>query len=202
MDFGIMRYCNSFWLSDDTWSAERVRHYVYGAGIPFPPEALGVWVVSGNEEKITQEKVSYLCRSRMPGGLGFCAPLQNMSSGILGKTGKEIELYKRIRPFLKGETYRLFPQSKNLNVWDGFQYRLPDRDESVVLVYRMKGSAETRVNLGGLDPGRGYILSEEDGEGSIVTTGGRLMKEGFICALKKTKSCSVVWMKPVKQKNR
>jgi alpha-galactosidase len=71
---------------------------------------------------------------------------------------------RRVRPFMIGDYYPLFPHLEKEDVWFGHQFHRPDLAAGMVLVFRREkcvGDTET-VSLHGLDPQARYDVTFED----------------------------------------
>jgi alpha-galactosidase len=82
-------------------------------------------------------------------------------------------LSRRVRPFMIGDFYPLFPHLEKEDVWFGYQFHRPDLSAGMALVFRREKCAEKTevVALQGIDPGARYEVTFEDG-GTTKTVGG------------------------------
>ena len=78
---------------------------------------------------------------------------------------RQVELYKRIRPLLRGDFYPLTPCSLTAP-WLGYQFHRPDTDSGFALLFRrdVDGLDDFALKLHGLAPGRRYRLHLESAQ--------------------------------------
>lgn len=60
---------------------------------------------------------------------------------------RTLALYRKIRPYLLGDFYPLFPHSADETLWYGHQFHRPDLDEGLVQVFRRQDSPYTHADL-------------------------------------------------------
>ena len=80
--------------------------------------------------------------------------------------------YKRVRPFLSGDFFPVFGFPSEPAAWNGGHYRLPDRDEGLLLAFRRPESVcpEAELFLEGLCPEGRYETEDADtGERKILS---------------------------------
>ena len=77
---------------------------------------------------------------------------------------RTVAIYRKLRPYMVGDFYPLFPHSESEEVWFGYQFHRPDRKSGVAVVFRREKSKEAKmaVPLRGIDPKRSYEVSFED----------------------------------------
>jgi alpha-galactosidase len=73
-------------------------------------------------------------------------------------------LYRRVRPFMIGDFYPLFPHLESEEVWFGYQFHRPDLDAGVTLIFRREKCVEraATAELSGIDPKARYEVSFAD----------------------------------------
>ncbi len=113
---------------------------------------------------------SYTFRSAMTAGNILT---RGSEKGLPGKAGSDIDdavkrtvaLYKRVRPFMLGDFYPLFPHSDSEGIWYGYQYHRPDFNAGVAFLFRRTKSTEatSEVKLFGLQAGVRYRFTSEGG---------------------------------------
>ncbi|MEU4226609.1 alpha-galactosidase [Nonomuraea sp. NPDC026600] len=174
VDFGIMRYTDEVWPSDNTDARDRqtVQH---GFSQLYPASAMSAWVTdSPNITTGRAMPLRYRFHVAMAGVLGIGGNLPEWTSGELEAAAELIAQYKRVRPTVQhGLQYRLAgtPGQERSAV----QYVLGD--QVVVFVYNPLGNAKRgprRLRLTGLDPEALYEL-EADGSrwyGATLMAGG------------------------------
>ncbi len=82
-------------------------------------------------------------------------------------------LYSKLRPFMLGDFYPLFPHSDSENVWYGFQFHRPDLDAGFALVFRREESpyVMAALPLQSVKAGETYVVLYEDQPGSEEVSG-------------------------------
>ncbi len=84
---------------------------------------------------------------------------------------RSIALYKKIRPYLLGDFYPLFPHDAAETAWYGYQFHRPQqRDGVVVLFRRSQAVKEKTICLQGLRPGQLLDLYSENTGGTVSVT--------------------------------
>jgi len=105
---------------------------------------------------------SYLFRSGMTTGNILCLNAYGPENeeGV----GRSVALYKKVRPYMLGDFYPLFPHSADESVWYGFQFHRPDFDAGFALIFRRKDSpyVQAILNLNGIEDEKQYVVTYED----------------------------------------
>ncbi|MEV0823905.1 alpha-galactosidase [Nonomuraea rubra] len=162
VDYGILRYTDEVWPSDNTDARDRqtVQH---GFSQLYPAGTMSAWVTdSPNPTTRRAMPLRYRFHVAMAGVLGVGGNLSEWTSGELETAAELIAQYKRVRRTVQhGMQYRLAgtPGQERSAV----QYVLDD--QVVVLVYNPLGNAKRgprTLRLTGLDPDALYEL-ESDG---------------------------------------
>ncbi|MCS7186777.1 MAG: alpha-galactosidase, partial [Armatimonadota bacterium] len=173
IDFGILRYVHTYWLSDFTHRAANVRFHLTGAWFALPPRYLNTWVV---HEGTTVADF----RSRMGGAFGISPRLADWDESTRERAKKCIAEYKRLRPFILKRRFLLTPQARSLSNWTVWQFHDPETDNGAVLAFREQSPDERlTVRLKGLDTQKHYELQNADTSETVSLTGERLMRDGF-----------------------
>ena len=120
---------------------------------------------------------SYLFRSGMTTG-------NILVGGNLGSDDPEMELaarrtvaiYHKLRPFMLGDFYPLFPHLADESVWYGFQFHRPDLDAGFALLFRRENSPylQAKLPLRAVDGETTYVVTYEDGPESAEVPGAEL----------------------------
>jgi alpha-galactosidase len=73
-------------------------------------------------------------------------------------------LTRRVRPFMIGDFYPLYPHLESEDVWFGYQFHRPDLEAGMALLFRREKCAEGAVTaaLRGIDPKARYEVSLAD----------------------------------------
>ena len=77
---------------------------------------------------------------------------------------RTVAIYRKLRPYMTGDFYPLFPHSDSEEVWSGYQFHRPDLKAGVAIVFRREKSKDAKMTvlLRALDPKRRYAVSFED----------------------------------------
>lgn len=129
---------------------------------------------------------AYGFRSAMTPG-NILAPSETQCR--LDTPSKEVEtavkrttaLYRKLRPFMLGDFYPLFPHATNENVWYGYQFHRPREQDGFALVFRREKSPDARqtLQLRAVDPQIQYAVSFEDSVATRQVSGTELATLGI-----------------------
>jgi alpha-galactosidase len=191
IDFGILRFVHTYWLSDFTHRAANVRFHLTGAWFALPPRYLNTWVV---HEGTTVADF----RSRMGGAFGISLKLAEWDEETKARAKKCIAEYKRLRPFVLKRRFLLTPQAKSLQDWTVWQFHDPDNDNGAILAFREQSLNEKlTVRLKGLKPETRYELENADTGEIVVKSGEQLMREGLTIVISETSGSALLWVSRV-----
>ncbi len=87
-------------------------------------------------------------------------------------------VYRRVRPYMLGDFYPLFPHLESEEAWFGYQFHRPDLEAGMALIFRREkcvAEAET-AGLRGIDPGARYEVTFEDAGTTQTMTGAELAR--------------------------
>jgi alpha-galactosidase len=129
--------------------------------------------------------LDYIFRSRMLGTFGISLRTLDWSPELKQLVKDEIETYKQLRKYLKGEFYHLTPQTVIYNKtweppksWEVFQYRL--KDESVIFYFRDDDNNDTfLIHPQGINSNKKYQIIFLDSKEKRIVTGAQLLKQGL-----------------------
>ena len=177
IDLGQLRHSQSIWVADEAVIDDTNRNrrhalnrvlpasYIQSSFFIDPAFVCGVKadVRLGGEHRF----LTYFS-----GDFGFGQGLPYWSEDDIQAAAQAVVLYKKVRIFLNGDYYPLFPLPTTRNAWDGCQYHDPQSRSGIVLVYRLSESAteEMAVRPHAID-------SPRDWEWSVVA-GGAAVKCG------------------------
>jgi alpha-galactosidase len=93
-------------------------------------------------------------------------------------TRRSTALTRRVRPFMVGDFYPLFPHTESEAVWFGYQFHRPALEAGLALLFRRKDCPEQTATAGlrGLDPTARYEVSYADGGTAETMTGAELAR--------------------------
>jgi len=108
---------------------------------------------------------SYLFRSGMTtGNILVGGNLASADPDMESAVKRTVAIYHKLRPFMLGDFYPLFPHLAGENVWYGFQFHRPDLDAGFALVFRRKDSpyVQAELPLKGVHADGTYLVTYED----------------------------------------
>ena len=153
VDYGVLRYFDAFWPSDNTDPVARVR-IQYGYSYLFPAAAMCNHVTHMGNRPL---KFSFDVASS--GCLGMDLDVAKLSAADQAFAAAALANYKSFREVvLHGDLYRL--ESPNDGPRSSMMYVTPDRSRAVLFVYQLKAAAAKTLMLQGLDPARRYAVRE------------------------------------------
>jgi alpha-galactosidase len=193
IDFGILRFVHTYWLSDFTHRAANVRFHLTGAWFALPPRYLNTWVV---HEGTTVADF----RSRMSGAFGISARLCEWDEGTQERAKRAIAEYKRLRPFVLKRRFLLTPQPRSLHSWTVWQFYDPETDGGALLAFREQSPDERlTVRLKGLNPDARYQLHDADTGETKTLTGIHLLRDGFFLTIPEQGGSTLWWLQRVSE---
>ncbi|MFD0662381.1 alpha-galactosidase [Thermocatellispora tengchongensis] len=165
VDFGIMRYTDEVWPSDNTDPRDRQTVH-HGFSQIYPISTMSAWVPdSPNPNTGRATPLRYRFHVAMSGVLGIGGDLTTWSQEDLDQASRFIRAYKSVRRVIQqGRLHRLggIPGQERSAV----QYVLGD--DVVVLIYNPYGNAKRGprwLRLAGLDPDALYEVVDAGGPG-------------------------------------
>jgi alpha-galactosidase len=184
-DLGIMAHTHTTWLSDEVRPLPSVG-LGYGCTVEFIPEVCNHWMVGDKDDgEVSLSNRpgwwDFMFRVPMTGQFGLSSRVFDWNEDLLKKAADNIALYKHIRHVIMGaDVYHLTaqPSLDDPRGWCAIQYVSPNKQQSLIMAYRLGSSDATQVlKLGGLDPVRSYRVSvdgTENGEmtGQILSSSG------------------------------
>ena len=183
VDYGAMKYFDSFWPSDNTDPRDRV-FIQWGFSHFFPAAAIAAHVT-----RMGSRPLKFAVDVAMSGALGVDMDVRKLSPDELKQLEDSVALYKReIRDVVEqGDLYRL--ESPYENPRASLDYVSAGRSRAVLFVYQLKDGNTAAVKPRGLDPQMRYRVSEvnlpagaksqlaDDGQ---IIDGATLMREGLV----------------------
>jgi len=75
---------------------------------------------------------------------------------------RSVAIYKKVRPFMMGDFYPLFPHDPSEKAWYGYQFHRQDLDAGIAIIFRRKDALESKntIKLFGLDGGSYKVFFE------------------------------------------
>jgi alpha-galactosidase len=209
-DLAMLTHVDGHFLSDTVNPVDMLR-ISQGAWLRLPPGRLTRWTVVrsagqvlpryGNSiadspaavltpcgalwEPAETVDLKFSLLTAMPGMMGFSGDLTSLPPVQRGQIAESILFYKKWRSFITGAiAYLLTPPEamNNRSGWLGCQLQSPDKDTSLVFVYRL-GSAGSPplLKLRNLTPNAKYIVNTglNNSVSPVEYTGDELMRDGL-----------------------
>jgi len=88
---------------------------------------------------------------------------------------RTVAIYKKVRPYMLGDFYPLFPHDKSEEAWFGYQFHRPDLHSGMAVLFRRAKAADSRkeIKLNDLEKKARYEIAIED-TGAATTVKGQL----------------------------
>jgi alpha-galactosidase len=90
--------------------------------------------------------------------------------------GRTVAMYKKIRPYMLGDFYPLFPHVKSEDAWFGYQFHRADQQAGMAVVFRRAkaAAATTSISLNDIEPAGRYEITWQNSPEITVVDGARL----------------------------
>jgi alpha-galactosidase len=166
-DFGILRFADQIWVSDNTGGTARLG-IQEGFSQLFPANTMEAWVTDMEDHL----PLAFKFHVSMCGVLGIGANITKWSAADFDEARRWINFYKEVRSIIQfGDQYRLrSPQFGN--GFCGIQYMSKDRSEGVVFAFRTHIPDPVNpltLRLRGLDPQARYeVMGFDEGRSGLA----------------------------------
>jgi len=89
---------------------------------------------------------------------------------------RTVAIFKKVRPYMLGDFYPLFPHVEAEGVWYGYQFHRADLDAGIAIVFRRTASKETSrvIGLHDIVASAHYEVENHDTGKKVVVTGKQL----------------------------
>jgi alpha-galactosidase len=184
LDYGVMRYTDTAWLTDEAGNryihmAELQRRFT-AALAGFPPFYLTQWLALPPSE--SPYITAYNAASTMCGAWGLSVRLAGLSPEQAGTLRELIAVYKRLRSFIRRGSVEVVRQPDRTDGWWVLDYRAAGGQQGALLAVRHAAGngapdepLETAVlPLDGLAPAQVYAVYTETGALTGRFTGAQL----------------------------
>jgi alpha-galactosidase len=110
---------------------------------------------------------------------------------------KTVAIYQKLRPYMLGDFYPLFPHVPSEEAWFGYQFHRPGSGDGMAMVFRRAASKlDSRpIALRGLDESKRYEVTFEDTPDKRTVTGKELMN--FEVKLPRPASSAILYYHPL-----
>lgn len=161
-DFGMLRYMNEFWTSDDTDAYQRI-FIQWGTSHIMPALGMAAHVsASPNHQTNREMSIKFRFDVAMSGRLGLEMQPESMSESEKIFAKLAVAEYKRIRPIIQfGDLYRL--RSPYESELASIMYLNDSKDKAIMFAWSMKkmiGNEYPNVKLKGLQKDKMYSITE------------------------------------------
>jgi len=175
IDLGMLRHAHMTFLSDPDWPEHSLQVF-WGATTFLPSSVCLHWSYSDwlgehpqqtfdpQDPGLSLRRFDYYTRIAMLHGFGVSQRLAELPDRLQERLAAHIQDYKDVvRRFIaEGDLYRLTGQPQRGGQgdrWAAFQYVLPEREELLLMAFRLPGAEPERtVSLYGLAPDCAYRL--------------------------------------------
>ena len=163
VNYGVLRYFDEFWTSDNTDPLQRI-YMQWGTSHFYPAIAMGAHIsASPNHQTCRSTPIKFRADVAMSGCLGIELQPKEMTEEERNVCRQAIADYKSVRGTIQfGDLYRLVSPYDRLGV-ASLMYVSPQKDDAVVFWYRAEpfaGQILPMVKLDGLDRERMYTVTE------------------------------------------
>ena len=208
-DFGAMQRSVKIFLTD-TYEERDVRQAFYDSSFAFPPAQLMGCLGTDAKKRYQPQPgaagMRYAFRTMSLGAPEWFLDAPNGGNGGRPWTDEEkqavkqaVETYKtRIRPLVRNaDLYHILPRADGRS-WDGIQYHDPATKRGVVYLFKPSPVADTiTLKLRGVEPGRRYRVTFEDGSGPAAEKTGEDLSKAFDVTLKGAPVSELVWIEEI-----
>ena len=208
-DFGAMQRSVKIFLTD-TYEEIDVRQAFYDSSFAFPPAQLMGCLGTDAKKRYQPQPgavgMKYAFRTMSLGAPEWFLDAPNGGNGSRPWTDEEkaavkqaVTTYKtKIRPLVRNaDLYHILPRPDGRN-WDGIQYHDPATGKGVVCLFKPGAAADTiTLKLRGVEPGRRYRVTFEDGSHATTEKTGEELSKGFEVTLKGAPVSELVWIEEV-----
>ena len=172
VDYGSLKYFDSFWPSDNTDPRDRVK-IQWGFSHFFPAET-----IAAHATKMGGRTLKFALDVAMSGALGIDMDVRKLSPDEVRQIAGTISLYKKeIRDTVEqGNLYRL--ESPYTNPRAALDYVSRDASRAVLFIYQLQDGSAAVVRPRGLDPQRKYAVQEvnlPENHRSLLNASGQLI---------------------------
>jgi hypothetical protein len=133
---------------------------------------------------------SYAFRSAMTAGNILIAAsskegLSDANGEAANSVKKTVAIYKKLRPYMLGDFYPLFPHSESESQWYGYQFDNPGLNAGCAILFRREkcSDANRSIKLNGVNPNATYVVTNLDTAKTAEVSGRDLLEKGLSVAI-------------------
>lgn len=134
---------------------------------------------------------SYAFRSAMTAGNLLIAAstkegLSDTNRTAANAVRKTVDIYRRLRPYVVGDFYPLFPHHESESQWYGYQFDNPDLKAGCAILFRREKCPDAikAIHLNGVDPNSSYEVTNLDTASTTEIKGRELIENGLSVSIK------------------
>jgi alpha-galactosidase len=195
VDYGALRFFDSFWPSDNTDPVQRI-FIQWGFSHFFPANTIAAHVTD-----MGHRPLKLALDVALTGALGIDRDVARWTPAERTQVAATVKLYRdNLRDLVAhGDLYRLV--SPYDNPIAALSYVAPDRTHAVAFVFKLREAVAPMIKLHGLDPAKRYRLREINlaegtrsrfGLNNQVVDGATLMADGFSAPLRRAFDSCVI----------
>jgi alpha-galactosidase len=100
--------------------------------------------------------------------------------------GRTVAIYRKLRPYMVGDFYPLFPHSESESQWYGYQFDNPDLKAGCAILFRRGKCPDAikAIHLKGVNPNSSYAVTNLDAAETAEVTGRELIEHGLSVSIK------------------
>ena len=159
LNMDVFRYADQSLVSDMNMNANVMRGQFHGLNRIIPGSYVcGMFVPSTLDY---EDYPDYYYHSFFGCAFQINEPLTEWSPERLEKLAGHMDVYKRVRPYMKRDFYLPFGEARTLEEWQGWQYHDPDADAGAFTVFRTRAKdACVSLPFGGISAGKTYVVED------------------------------------------
>jgi alpha-galactosidase len=170
VDFGILKYTDEVWPSDNTDPFDRLTQQG-GFTYAYTPQIMMAWVTdSPHWLNHRSTSLTYRMLSSMQGSLGIGANIEKWNDDDMATAKRLIAAYHQVqRTIVQGDLYRLI-SPRNGSEFSATQTVNHNKSQSVVFAFihsTQEGHGFPLLKLKGLDPAANYALTPIQGKAGV-----------------------------------
>lgn len=182
-DAGMLYYAPQAWTSDNSDAIERLKIQT-GTSYCYPLSSMGAHVsVSPNEQLQRRTPLKTRADVAFFGAFGYELDLNSLPQDELQQVKRQVALMKKYRQIFQfGTFYRLKTPFSGSNIV-AWLVVSPDKQQAVMGYFKILNDVNAeyrRQQIPGLDPGRQYRVTEEDGADYGQFAGSELARIGLV----------------------
>ena len=118
----------------------------------------------------------------------------DMAPAIIEATKKTVAMYKKLRPYMLGDFYPLFPHDESESQWYGYQFDNPDLKGGFAVLFRREKSPDAvkTILLQGVNPAASYEVTDLDAGTVTKVSGKELLEKGATVKIQNSPAAVII----------